>query len=81
MKIYTLVDMDREGAAEELAEGKIKNVCKTTNFYLHKKNAKSVKKTMKKEYGYDNMKVVSFRLIDGCSLEKDIDIDKYAWKV
>ena len=81
MKIYTLVDMDREGAAEELAEGKIKNVSKTTNFFLHKENAKSVKKTMKKEFGYDNMKVVSFKLIDGCSLEQDIDIDKYAWKV
>ena len=73
--------MDREGAAKEFAEGNIKNVRKATNFYLHKENAKAVKKTMKKEYGYDNMKVVSFRLIDGYSLEQDIDIDKYAWKV
>jgi|TARA_R100001129_G_scaffold139041_3_gene100360 hypothetical protein len=81
MKIYTLVDMDREGAAEALAEGKIKNLCKTTNFFLHKENAKAVKKTMKKEHGYDSMKVVSFNIIDSYFLEKDIDLDKYAWKV
>ena len=36
---------------------------------------------MKKEYGCDSMKVVSFNIIDGYSLEKDIDLDKYAWKV
>ena len=81
MKIYILVDMNREWVAEELAKGSIKNLTKTTSFFLHKENAKAVKKTMKKEYGCDSMKVVSFNIIDGYSLEKDIDLDKYAWKV